>query len=406
MTPGHIWTLPLLWTVIQTEAKSQDVQVTCFYARDCILPCVFAPVGGELVRWYGPGNSLLVSSGQNDPQDQTYVGKAVLFEDQVALGNGSLLLQHCLPQDRGRYRCHVTGQQEAPDTTVTVRVEAPMRSLVLETSRLSGYEELLCATRNVYPAPRLSWSTQPPTAKDALRQTTHKRATKGLYTLESKLRKLRKLRGKSSVTYVCTVTAAYGAQTWRASLRETEVSSIEGGDLMLPCKAPGDLRDFTLTWSFLPADHPLLILTYNSSTQWTAQEWAGRAQLDGLRVKAGDGSLKLQNLQNSEHSGTYTCSFKAHRNTHVVHIRVNVTTSERAEAGQASSSWWIAAVVVAVLAITMAAVIGILKLRADCSQSEKRMEEATVMQPIQDKTDTEISSENFHLADHQSDGHT
>ncbi|XP_062377276.1 CD276 antigen homolog [Sardina pilchardus] len=406
MTPGFIWTLALLWTITQAEAKSQDVQVTCFYARDCILPCIFSPVGGEVVRWYRPGNSLILSSDRNDTQEQNYVGKVVLFEDQVALGNGSLLLQHCLPQDRGRYRCRVTGQQEAPETTVTVRVEAPMRSLTLETTRLSGYEEVLCSTRNVYPAPNLAWSTEPPTAKNALKHTTHKRETKGLYTLESKLRKLR---GTSSLTYVCTVTAAYGAQTWRASLSETEVSNTEGGDLILPCRAPKDLHNFTLTWYFLPADHPLVILTYNSSTQWTAKEWADRAQLDGLRWKAGDGSLKLQNPQSSEHSGTYTCSFTAHQNTHVVHIRVNVTATrgEKAEReAEASSSWWIAAVVVAVLAIAMAAVVGILKLRADCSQSEKRMEEATMMHPIRDEKDAEISSENFHLAEHQSDGHT
>lgn len=115
-----------------------------------------------------------------------------------------------------------------------------------------------------------------------------------------------------------------------------ELTSVEGGDLILPCTAPEDLSNFNLTWSFLPADHPLVILTYNSSTQWTAEGWAGQAQLDAHRVKAGEGSLKLQNLQSSEHSGIYTCSFAAQQNTHVVHIRVNVTTT-RSKAISASS---------------------------------------------------------------------
>ena len=106
-----------------------------------------------------------------------------------------------------------------------------------------------------------------------------------------------------------------------------EVSSTEGGDLTLPCTAPRDLRNFTLTWSFLPADHPLVILTYNSSTQWTAEAWKGRAQLGEATVKSGNGSLRLRNLQSAEHSGIYTCSFTGHQNTHVVHIRVNVTTA-------------------------------------------------------------------------------
>lgn len=93
-----------------------------------------------------------------------------------------------------------------------------MHSLTLETTRLSGYEEVLCSTRNVYPAPHLSWSTQPTLPQDALKHTTHKRATKGLFTLESKLRKLK---DRPNLTYICTVSAAYGAQTWKASLSET-----------------------------------------------------------------------------------------------------------------------------------------------------------------------------------------
>ncbi|KAL2085860.1 hypothetical protein ACEWY4_019180 [Coilia grayii] len=381
MASGSIWTLALLWIINLTEARTQDIHVTCLYTEDCILPCLFKPVGGEVVRWYSPSNSLLLSSDQNGPQDQNYVNKVAMFQNQVALGNGSLLLQRCQPQDRGRYRCHVTGQQEVPDTTVVVRVEAPMQSLALETTRLSGYEEVLCLTRNVYPAPQLSWSTQPPMAKDAMKYTLHKRETKGLYTLESKLRKLR---GVASLTYVCTVSAAYGAQTWRASLTETDMSSTEGGDLTLPCVAPADLLpNFTLTWSFLPTDQSSVILTYNSSRHWVAEAWGGHVQLDTLAVKSGNGSLRLRNLYTKQHTGIYTCSFTAPKHTHVAHIRLNVTSirSEKVQTEE-SNSWWIAAVVVAVLAVAMAAIVGIVKLKDDCSQSGKTMEEATMMHDV------------------------
>lgn len=100
-----------------------DIRITCLYSEDCVLPCLFTPAGGAVVHWYGPGNSLLVSSNQSAPHDQNFVNKVAMFQNQVALGNGSLILQHCQPQDRGRYRCHVTGQQKIPDTTIIVRVE-------------------------------------------------------------------------------------------------------------------------------------------------------------------------------------------------------------------------------------------------------------------------------------------
>lgn len=94
---------------------------------------------------------------------------------------------------------------------------APIRGLFLELSRLSGYEEMKCTVRDVYPAPRLVWTTEPLTFED-LKPVTRKLADKnGLYTVDSRLRLLN---GQPDLIYICKVTTPYGGPAWTASLRE------------------------------------------------------------------------------------------------------------------------------------------------------------------------------------------
>ena len=97
-----------------------------------------------------------------------------------------------------------------------VRV-APIRGLSVELSRLSGYEEMKCTVSNVFPAPRVTWATEPPTFED-LRPVTRMLANKqGLYTADSRLKRLN---GRPNLIYICKVTSSYGGPTWTASLRE------------------------------------------------------------------------------------------------------------------------------------------------------------------------------------------
>ncbi len=94
---------------------------------------------------------------------------------------------------------------------------APIRGLSLELSRLSGYEEMKCTVRNVFPAPRVTWATEPPTFED-LRPVTRMIADKqGLYTVDSRLKTLN---GQPDLIYICKVTTPYGGLAWTASLRE------------------------------------------------------------------------------------------------------------------------------------------------------------------------------------------
>lgn len=102
--------------------------------------------------------------------------------------------------------------------------KAPIRAVSLELSRLSGYEEMKCEVRGVFPAPRVTWETVPPTLQD-LRPVTRILADRhGLYTLDSRLRRLS---SQPELIYVCRVSAPYGGPEWTSSLRERgEVSKL------------------------------------------------------------------------------------------------------------------------------------------------------------------------------------
>lgn len=96
---------------------------------------------------------------------------------------------------------------------------APIRSVNLEITRLSGYEEVKCSMYNVYPAPHVLWSTDPPLPTERLKYTTRKMPNKqGLYVIESKLKRLGQ---RSDLTYICTVNSSSAAQMWTVSLTET-----------------------------------------------------------------------------------------------------------------------------------------------------------------------------------------
>uniref|UniRef100_A0A672PZM7 Ig-like domain-containing protein n=1 Tax=Sinocyclocheilus grahami TaxID=75366 RepID=A0A672PZM7_SINGR len=166
---------------------------------------------------------------------------------------------------------------------------------VLDTTHLSGFEEVICFCGDVYPAPRVNLFIEPAGLPDSLQPFTRKTADKqGLYSVQSKLKKF------NNLTHICLVQSFYRSQTWRASL-------VEGHDFIISCVAPSN---FTLTWSFTKEHKSSTIYTYDSLTQ---------------RSSSGDGSLQLRNPLRLEHTGTYTCILSAHQTKHEVHRRVHIT---------------------------------------------------------------------------------
>ncbi|KAI4898590.1 hypothetical protein NFI96_033245 [Prochilodus magdalenae] len=410
----------LVWLITETGGKTPDVQITCLFSEDCVLPCSFSPAGGEEVQWFRQ-NVLVYSHAQsNDPPSEQFVGRTSMSTQQLALGNASLLLQHCAPQDRGRYRCHVVKGKEENESFVVVKVEASIHSVDVDITRLSGFEEVKCSTRDVYPAPHVSWSTEPPTPPDKLRPITRKKANRqGLYEVESKLKRLKE---RSDFTYICTINSSYSAQSWRASLKETvvnevtltsksysflewaEINSTEGKNLTIPCKAPWTLQNFTLTWLFTltGTNEPNVICTYDSKTQLMSNQWEGRAWVDARTVQTGDASLQLLSPQSVEHTGTYSCIISSLQKRHEGQTVVNITSSEHESERtqvktEGSTLWWIPALVIATLAVTAALAVGILELRDDCSHSENAGRAKSTQQVRVTMKDSEAASEGVQL---------
>ncbi|XP_051738551.1 HERV-H LTR-associating protein 2 [Ctenopharyngodon idella] len=381
MAAAHSWTcLILVWIIADTTGKTPDVQVTCMFSEDCVLPCIFEAVGDKIVYWfrqnvlihsYKQGSSLL------DQPDQHYNGRMSLFTEVISSGNASLHIQKSGPQDRGKYKCLVTSSRKTSEHFIIVKVEAPIRSVSLETTRLSGFDEVICSTRDVYPAPRVTLFAEPAILPDALQTFTRKTADKqGRYSVESKIRKLKDL------TYICLVQSFYRSQIWRTSLQEKEIFSVEGQDFNIPCVSPWHLPNFTLTWSFTKGHESATIYTYDSLTQLSSSVWKEKVRLVTPRGQGGDGSLQLRSPLRLEHTGTYTCILSALQTKHEVHTRVIIPVTDK-RLSESSTQWWIPAAAITVLAVAaVAAIIGTIKCKVGCSKSSQTHVEAAEMQPI------------------------
>ncbi|KAK7123644.1 hypothetical protein R3I93_021922 [Phoxinus phoxinus] len=384
MAAAHSWTcLILVWIIADTTGKTPDVQVTCMFSEDCVLPCVFEAVGDEIIYWFRQNvliHSYKHGSGLLDQPDQ-HNNRTSLFTEVISSGNASLHIQKSGPQDRGKYRCLVTSSRKNSEHFIIVKVEAPIHSVSLETTRLSGFEEVKCSTRDVYPAPRVTLFTEPAVLPDALQTFTRKRADKqDRYSVESKIRKL------NDLTYICLVQSFYRSQTWRTSLQEKEISSIEGQDLNIPCAAPWNLQNFTLTWSFTKGHESSTVYTYDSLTQLSSSVWKEMVRLVTARGQGGDGSLQLLMPMRLEHAGLYTCILSALRTKHEVRTRVNITPSTAERQSESSTQRWIPATVITCLAVSAVAAIVTIKCKVGCSKSSQTLE-AAEMQPIR-VTDT------------------
>ncbi|KAL4624886.1 hypothetical protein GN956_G17688 [Arapaima gigas] len=364
MAGVFVWACIWVWILTVTGSKTPDSQVTCNFSQDCVLPCSFEPSkDGVNISWHRQESPVLSFSPSKSPVEQQgppYVGRSSLFKEQISHGNASLQLKQVNTQDRGKYRCRVSSDRGTEDSFVIMRVEAPVQSLTLEMTQLAGRKEIKCSSQNVYPAPHLWWSIDPPLQLQTLKQTTQKLANKhGLYSVESTLNYIS---NTSDYTYICSINSSYGTQTWKALLKAREMSAGVGQKLTIPCVAPSNFHNFTLTWSFTKEDTTATILTFDSRTQQISNNWGTQAQVDPVRVMSRNGSLSLKVLNGSTHVGKYTCVFSAQRTKYVLqtHISVNTLTGEKHTMGQESRLWFISAVIAAV-ALCVGALIWCLK---------------------------------------------
>uniref|UniRef100_A0A8C2ZTG8 HERV-H LTR-associating 2a, tandem duplicate 2 n=1 Tax=Cyclopterus lumpus TaxID=8103 RepID=A0A8C2ZTG8_CYCLU len=220
-----------------------------------------------------PVHSYYYNKDQFGLQNKHFSGRTCLFNSNIPHGNASLLLRRVKVQDKGRYKCqynltalhlkyptfyhtlpcfplssetHEFSTDEAlsgeaspfinypqgRDTKVehfalffstsaqqkvsglfliAEQLETLIQSVVMEMTD----EMVTCSSHNIYPVPQVTWATDPPSAQEALENSTIKTTDhKGLLTVESTLRILGNL---SSYTYFCSVIAADKTQVWTAS---------------------------------------------------------------------------------------------------------------------------------------------------------------------------------------------
>lgn len=219
-------------------------------------------------------------------------------------------------------------------------------------------EMLTCSSHSIYPAPQVTWATDPPSDQEALENSTIKTTdSKGLFTVESTLRIVA---GNSNYTYACSFISADKAQVWTAShknqgalsLRDDDsfvrqlcltnksnvspclledITQEEGQPLFIPCISPHSLRNFSLTWTFTSSGTPTVIMRYDSRTRHTFNLWEDQAELDQDMLLQGNGSVVLRKPEREEHSGTYTCTFLGLQSRHIIQTTVNITVASISE---------------------------------------------------------------------------
>ncbi|GAA6089143.1 uncharacterized protein LOC107728835 isoform X1 [Tachysurus ichikawai] len=197
-----------------------------------------------------------------------------------------------------------------------------------------------CLAQNIYPAPQLFWSTEPPTDLTSLHNHTCNTAdSKGLFTIESSIN----IRGNiSEHAYFCSVVSGDKSQVWTASVKQQDhLFGVEGNTLFIPCMLPQPYNNFTLTWILTRTVEPIMIFTYDSQSRKITNSWEKMAEVNIQQAHKGNGSLTLSNLESSAHTGIYTCTMSSFQMKHQVHTWVNVTVKVTGEEEiVCQQSWW------------------------------------------------------------------
>ncbi|XP_030623426.1 uncharacterized protein LOC115806701 [Chanos chanos] len=287
--------------------------------RDCTLPCRFKKSGEaqviQWVKWEKNVHSFYEKKDHLEHQDQDYKGRTALFKDQIHSGNASLLLREVNLQDKGTYTCYARYDSDGDNNFVAVTVKAPVTSVDIKETD----DEVTCSSSGVYPAPSVSWLTDPSSSQDILKVTKNNSVDQqGLYSVKSTLKKI----PGNSTAYICSATS--GSQKWIASLRnEVEKNINETQTLSIQCPVhQSDSQDFSITWTF---NSTTTIVIYDSQTQELkkSDQWK-----NVVKTVTGEGTLQLQNLRSTEHSGTYTCDRTADNSRDIVHTCVHITPSQ------------------------------------------------------------------------------
>ncbi|XP_067434028.1 V-set domain-containing T-cell activation inhibitor 1-like [Thunnus thynnus] len=310
----------LLW--IFSPAAGKEFTVTCLNLEECVLPCQFQSDGkGVKIIWYK--NRVVVSCtrhGNTDfvkghmSQANEYKGRTALYKDQVLKGNSTLLLRNVTPQDQGKYVCITITEPESKESCI---ISLVVKALVREVDVEFGGDSVTFRAEGIYPAPNLTWSTDPPSDPGFLKDKTKSQKTRlGLYDIKSSL-----MLKENTQTYICCVSSDTNKKTTFLK-HEASIQACPGRNMMLPCSFPHSvLQSFKLTWRFGRSDPILSISITNQKSQVKVWDHWKLHVPDDLSASR---SLKLHKLK-SEHQGTFTCEVSTPEEKYITQTDVTLT---------------------------------------------------------------------------------
>ncbi|CAK6970256.1 Hypothetical predicted protein [Scomber scombrus] len=312
----------LLW--IFSPAVGKEFTITCLTSEECVLPCQFQSDGiGARIMWYKQ-NTVISCTRYGDTsftkghisQATEYKGRTRLYADQVLKGNATMVLKDITLQDQGRYVCNAITKPRVESHTIHLVVKAPVREVDAE----FGPSSVICKAEGIFPAPTLTWSTDPPSDPQLLQNKTKSQKNQlGCYDIESSLMLVE--RNTIKQTYICCVSSGTNTKTLFLK-HEASIQASPGGDVLIPCSFPRHvLQSFQLTWRFGRSDPIVSINITNQKPQvkvW--DQWKSHVS-NGV---AASSSLKLSGLK-SEHQGTFTCEVSTPEQKYVTQTDITLT---------------------------------------------------------------------------------
>ncbi|CAB1341014.1 unnamed protein product, partial [Coregonus sp. 'balchen'] len=294
-----------------------DVHVTCVFSEDCVMPCSFQPGSEEVIHWLKTEDkdltvhSYYYSTDQLKQQSLRYRRRTALFNDQIHKGNASLLLSTLTLQDQGRYKCYTSTIRGNQDSLIDISVEVRLVDIQLSDDIIT------CSSKDIYPEPKLTWSTDLPfdlPLDPGTIQPSTKVDDQGLYNITSTKQFSR------DRTNICTVTSGTRGET--ATLRQQDpVQCSPSSEVSIPCRVPqSDNLTFNLTWRF----NQIVTILSATYTQGTPQMYINDQWKEQVQNMSESGSLQLHRLT-VIHQGNYSCELSTSRDTHLVLTYLEIT---------------------------------------------------------------------------------
>ncbi|XP_061566204.1 uncharacterized protein LOC133420526 [Cololabis saira] len=283
-----------------------DTEVSCQFKKLCFLPCSFTAHNDVVVHWIQITqpetrvHSYYHNKDQPGEQDQRFRGRTYLFEDLISRGQASLVLRGVTVQDQGRYLCFTSTIAGDEESFINLNVDAPVQRVNIEKTQ----NKIICSSEGIYPEPRLTWTTSPPSCRNLRNPPTVQQNEQQLYSISSSLVLSD---NDTDLDYICTVSTA--ANRRRTTLLKPAALNASDTETLIPC-SPTNYPINYLIWRF---NHSQIILTQSGAED--AYKPSERWKQHVLSVSE-TGSLMLKGLS-SEQTGTYTCELTDEEETYV-----------------------------------------------------------------------------------------